>query len=74
MFDLMALTPNGHLYTVAAVGCKLKSGTFSSRKLARDYMYKYLDRNGIQVKEKWHDGHFVTYVCENGIKVFINRF
>lgn len=74
MFDFRTLeyTPS-HLYSVAALGCKMKSATFNSRQSAKEYMYKYLDRKGIQVKEKWHDGHYVTYVCSDNIKVFINR-
>ena len=74
MYDYLTLAPsNGHLYSVAAIGCNMKSETFNSRQAAKEYMYKYLDRKGIQVKEKWHDGHYVTYVCSDNIKVFINR-
>lgn len=75
MFDFRLLGySSGHTYSVAAIGCKLKEKDFTSRDLAKKYMYNYLDRHGIQVKEKWHDGHYVTYVCNDGIKVFINRF
>lgn len=74
MFDYFTLQPsNGHLYSVDSVGCNIKSRTFSSRQLAKNYMYDYIDRKGIRIREKWHDGHYVTYVCDNGIKFFISR-
>ena len=51
----------------------MKDRQFSSRQAAKNYMYDYIDRKGFQVREKWHDGHYVTYVCDNGVKFFINR-
>ena len=62
-----------HRYTVASIGCNMKDRQFSSRQEAKNYMYDYIDRKGFQVREKWHDGHYVTYVCDNGVKFFINR-
>ena len=64
---------NGHRYSVAGINCNIKDCQFSSRQAAKNYMYEYIDRKGIRVREKWHDGHCVTYVCDNGIKFFINR-
>lgn len=75
MFDFNLMLPSsGHLYTVAAVGCDLKSKAFNTRQLAKSYMYNYIDHKGLQVKDKWHDGHYVTYVFGNNVKIFINRF
>lgn len=64
---------SSHKYTVAAVGCKFKDATFTSRDAAKAYLGRYLNKKCIQVKEKWRDGHYVTYVCDNGIKFFISR-
>lgn len=64
---------NSHLYSVAAIGVKFRSATFDSRVAAKAYLGNYLNKKGIAVKEKWRDGHYVTYVCDNGVKFFISR-
>lgn len=64
---------NSHEYSVAAVGVKFKDATFDSRAAAKSYLGHYLNKKGIIVKEKWRDGHYVTYVCDNGVKFFISR-
>ena len=64
---------NSHTYSVSAVGVKFRNANFNSREAAKDYLGHYLNRKRINVKEKWRDGHYVTYVCDNNVKFFINR-
>jgi len=62
-----------HLYTLAATGIKEKEYMFGSRARARAKMYEIIDKKGLHVIEKYEDNHFKTYVCEGGIKFYINR-
>lgn len=72
MFDLLVNYAK-HSYTVAATGIKFKGMTFSSRQMAEEYMYRFIDKKGIKINEIWDDKHFKTYCCEDGIKFYINR-
>lgn len=63
----------GHRYTLAATGVKFKAVETTSRDAAKQIMYSFIDKHGIRVRNKWKDGHFVTYCCDNGIKFYINR-
>lgn len=71
MFDY--LNWGKHIYTLAATGIKFKSGEYSSRRLAESEMYRYIHKNGLIIKEVYDDKHFKTYVCQDGIKFYINR-
>ncbi len=73
MFNLFLCNYNKHSYTLAATGIDFKSGTYPTRKLAEDDMYKFIDKHGIKIVEVWDDTHYKTYCCENGIRFYINR-
>lgn len=65
---------SNHMYTLAASGIKFRSKSFQSREAAKRSMYEFIDRKGLKIKDKWVDGHYRTYVCEDGVKFYINRF
>jgi hypothetical protein len=62
-----------HLYTLGATGIKFNGGVFATRQAARSSMYKYIDKHHLHIVEKYDDNHFKTYVCDNGVKFYINR-
>lgn len=73
MLDYGLTGKAGHLYTAASIGTKFRGGTFTSRLAAEKSMRDFIGRNGIRIRETWKDGHYVTYVCDGGIRFFIGR-
>lgn len=73
MFDYLDPLCAKHWYTLAATGIKFKSREFSSRQVAEEEMHKFLNKNHLKIKEVWDDNHYKTYVCNYGIKFYINR-
>jgi len=71
MFDY--LNSGTHWYTLAATGIKFKDKSFGSRQVAEDTMYKFINKNHLKVNEVWDDKHFKTYICNDGIRFYINR-
>lgn len=73
MFNYL-ITPFGrHYYTLAAVGVKFRSKQFSTRDQAKQYMYNYLSKKGVNIRKVWCDHHDVTYICDGGVNFFIQR-
>ena len=70
---LLPLMLSEHQYTLAATGMKMKSQTYTSRDNARRDMYKIIDKNNLHVIKKYDDHHFKTYICDNGVRFYINR-
>jgi len=64
---------NGHLYTLASTDRKVKERLYSTRQEAREDMYKYMNKKGLHVVEKYDDKHAKTYICNNGTYFYINR-
>jgi len=63
-----------HFYTLGATGIKLHGqSTFSSRQEANKRMYEIIGKKKLVIKEVYDDKHFKTYVCNNGVKFYINR-
>lgn len=62
-----------HYYTLAATGLKMKSYTFSSRENATNKMYEIMGKKDLHVVETWDDKHYKTYICNNGVRFYINR-
>ena len=62
-----------HQYTLAATGIKIGSYIFDSREKARKVMYEIIDKNNLHVIKKYDDKHFKTYICNNGVRFYINR-
>lgn len=71
MFTL--LNTSNHLYTLASTDKKVKERLYTSRQEARNDMYKYIDKKGLQVVKKYNDLHFKTYICNDGTYFYINR-
>ena len=64
----------GHLYTVAVTGAKVKEKTFSTRSAANQYMYKMADKLNLgNVKKVYDDKHDKTYIYPNNVRFYINR-
>ena len=66
-------TNSKHYYTFACTGTKIASKEFPSRESANEYMYKQCYKNGLQIKEVWKDNHDVTFICNNGVRFYIQR-
>lgn len=64
---------NEHLYTLAATGLKKVDYVFGTRQAAVKKMYEIIAQKHLAIKEIYDDHHFKTYVCEDGIKFYINR-
>jgi len=62
-----------HWYSLAATGVKFRDKQFTSRQVAEEAMYKFINKNGLKVEKIYDDKHFKTYICENGIRFYINR-
>lgn len=62
-----------HIYTLAATGLKIKDRIYTSRALATEQMYQILSKKNLHVLEIYDDKHYKTYVCNNGVKFYINR-
>ena len=72
MFDYRYVS--GHRYSLSATGLKkFRSRELPSRECAVREMYKFVDKHGIRIEDIWNDGHFVTYCCDNGAKIYISR-
>ena len=63
----------GHTYTLAATGLKMKGGVYTSRALATEQMYHILSKKNLHIIEVYDDKHYKTYVCNGGVKFYINR-
>ena len=72
MFDYLNSSTT-HWYTLAATGIKFKDKEFTSRQVAEEAMYKFIDKNHLKVNKIYDDKHYKTYICENGIRFYINR-
>lgn len=70
MFDVLF---SQHQYTLAATGFKMRQQVFATREEAREEMYSIIDNNGFRIVKKYDDNHFKTYICDNGVRFYINR-
>lgn len=62
-----------HNYSFACSGMKVASKEFSTRDSATKYMYKICSKYNLVVRKVYRDNHDITYVCDNGIKFYIQR-
>ena len=51
----------------------MREKRFGSREAANQAMYKYMAKHHITLKEIYDDKHNKTYVCDNGIRFYIQR-
>ena len=74
MFEnLMFSTYAKYRYTLASEGLNGKSYDYPSRQLAEREMHRIMAKHGLHITEVWDDGHFKTYLCNNGVRFHINR-
>ena len=60
-------------YVLNATGIKMREKRFGSREAANQAMYQYMAKHHITLKEIYDDKHNKTYVCDNGIRFYIQR-
>lgn len=63
-----------HTYSLAASGLRIKDSAYTSREAAKQSMYKLLAKHGLAIKEVYDDKHNKTYICNNNVRFYINRF
>lgn len=68
-----SLLVNKHSYSFAVTGLKEKSKVFSTRDLANEYMYRMCRKYGLNIVKKYEDNHDITYICDNGVRFYIQR-
>ena len=73
MFELLGFNWGKHSYTLAATGIKFKDRQYFSRQQAKEDMYKFMNKHGLQIINVYDDKHFKTYICQNNIRFYINR-
>ena len=64
---------NSHSYSLAATGLKVKSKIFSTREEANQMMYKIMAKHHLTLQKVFDDHHDKTYVCDNGVRFYIQR-
>lgn len=62
-----------HRYSLAATGIKFRDQEFTSRQVATEAMYKFIDKHYLRVIKIYDDKHTKTYICDNGISFYISR-
>ena len=73
MLELLFNAYSKHRYSLAATGLKTRDYEFSTRQAAEKTMYDIMKKNGLHIEEVWDDHHFKTYLCNNGVRFYINR-
>lgn len=63
-----------HRYSLAATGIKFRYRDFASRQAANEYMYKEMNKRGLKVEKIYDDKHCKTYICQNNIRFYVNRY
>ena len=64
---------SNHRYSLAATGIHFRDREFGSRQIAEREMYEFINKKGLHIVEVWDDHHYKTYLCNNGIRFYINR-
>ena len=72
MFESLFET-NTHRYSLAATGINTKSADFLSRVAAERAMHLLMHKHGLHIVDMYDDNHFKTYICNNGVRFYINR-
>ena len=62
-----------HRYTLASTGIKTRSQEFCSRVAAERVMHETMQQYGLHIIDMYDDHHFKTYICNNGVRFYINR-
>ena len=64
---------SNHNYSLAVTGLKVKSKVFSTREDANQMMYKIMAEYHLTLQKVFDDNHDKTYVCDNGVRFYIQR-
>lgn len=64
---------SSHNYSLAVTGLKVKSKVFSTREEANQMMYKIMAKYHLTLQKVFDDNHDKTYVCDNGVRFYIQR-
>lgn len=74
MFENLFISNFGeHRYTLASTGLKIREQEFSSRPAAEKVMYSLMKKYRLHIENVYDDNHYKTYLCNNGIRFYINR-
>lgn len=74
MFESLFTSNYGeHRYSLASTGLKIKSEEFSSRYAAEHAMHLLMKKYGLHIENMYDDNHYKTYLCNNGVRFYINR-
>ena len=74
MFEYLLTSNYGkHRYSLAATGIKMRSEEFSSRAAAEHTMHLAMKKYGLHIEGEYDDTHYKTYLCNNGVRFYINR-
>ena len=68
MFDFLI-----HTYTFNATGIEVRGRRCATREAATQAMYKYMGKQHITLGKIYDDKHNKTYVCDHGIRFYIQR-
>ncbi len=64
---------SSHNYILEVTGLKMKSKVFSTREEANQMMYKIMAKYHLTIQKVFDDHHDKTYVCDNGVRFYIQR-
>ena len=74
MLDMFKGFLNSHTYTMSFErNGRIKSKTFRSRSDANNAMYRLIGKHKLSIEKIYDDHHYKTYICNDGIKFYINR-
>jgi hypothetical protein len=73
MLDFVLGGYGGHSYSFVATGLKTNERVFASRQAANDHMYELCDKLGLHICDVYDDKHDKTYICDNGVRFYIQR-
>ena len=63
-----------HQYTLASTGLgRNVDKVYFSRDAATQKMYKLCKKHNLQIQEVYDDNHDKTYICNNGVRFYIQR-
>ena len=64
-----------HCYSLGATGIKIRRNEgFISRVAAEHAMHLLMAKYGLHIENVYEDKHFKTYLCNNDVRFYINRF
>lgn len=71
--EIFTLIPE-HRYSLAATGIKFHAKDYGSRIAATEAMYKEMGKRGLRIEKVYDDKHYKTYICQDNVRFYINRY